>query len=168
MARLILKREFRRDLPAYMVDQVDDLVQETCLEIVRQWQSFRGKTVKTYAAWMHSIARGKLNDWWRRFNHSVPVLSVEDAYSLLERLPASDLTGSNLFRNKEEQQRAAEAIARLPAHESELLRLHFLEELAWEEIAKRTGRTVGAAKMLLGRVVRRLGRDLGVNLSLET
>ena len=56
--------------------------------------------------------------------------------------------------------RLAEVLARLPNDYREVIVLRKLEELSHEEVARRMGRGIGAARMLWVRALSRLRREL--------
>lgn len=128
----------------------EDLTSQTFLAALEGLAGYRHRG--HFAAWLFGIARHKLADHYRRPQGAR--LSGElaaDQAGLLDQVVAMD----NL-------QNLAVVVNGLPEEEQELLRLRYAAELSLAEIAALQGRSLGAVKMSLYRLLARLAAQMAL------
>ncbi|MBX9581735.1 MAG: sigma-70 family RNA polymerase sigma factor [Gemmataceae bacterium] len=98
----------------------------------------------------------------RRADREVPgnVPAGDGSRDLIDLLAGSFTTPSQAAVRDERADRLRGAMADLPADHREALRLHHVDGLPVEEVARRLGKTPGATRTLLSRLVKDLGRRL--------
>lgn len=145
-----------------------DVVQESFLDAQQLLRRFTGDTQGEFQAWLRTILLHKLDHFRRQYRQTAKrqldrELSL-DAGSASggwgDRLAGSDLTPSHTAVRKEEAETVQQAMARLSAHYQEVLRLRTWDGLSFAEVGARMGRTEDAARILWGRAIDRLRREL--------
>lgn len=129
----------------------DDLFQELWLRVVRSADDFDPRL--RFSSWVYRIAVNLVRDHARRRAAS-PVAATADG-ALPERAdeaPAPDVAAVGA----EESRALAEAIARLPDGQREVLVLRYFEGLGEAEVAKAAGIPAGTVKSRLHHAVRGL------------
>jgi RNA polymerase sigma-70 factor (ECF subfamily) len=151
---------------SWLKSKVDasDLVQQTLLEAHRGLANFRGTTEGEWLAWLKRILSHNAADFVRRY-HGVEKRCAAREVSLAapddSQLPAPQLsdggpTPSQLIMQKEMQLQVADAVARLPEDYQEVVILRNLQQLPFDEVAERMGRSRPAVQMLWMRAIRKL------------
>ena len=165
LARLQISRRLQGKLdPA-------DVVQDVFLEAHRNFAVFRGASEGEFVAWLRQILVARLANLVRHY------LGTKRRDVRLEREMAAAvdessrvLDGGLVSRQSSPSERAArceqavllaDALARLPDDQREVLVLRHLEELSFPEVAARMGRSVDSVKGLWTRGLDRLRRILG-------
>jgi RNA polymerase sigma-70 factor (ECF subfamily) len=142
-----------------------DLVQETLLEAHRDFERFTGTSEGELLAWLRRIMVRNLMDQAKHFKtHKRGAGRQQSLEELLDRssqefervLAASTSTPSAQAARREQAVLLADALARLPADYREVIILRNLEQLPFEEIARRLGRSSSAARMLWARALEKL------------
>lgn len=119
-------------------DQVADLVQQTFLQLHRARNDFRPDC--ELRPWLMTIAFNLAREQLRR----------------VRRRPEAELDTTaeqKLAHPPREQQRfemrrdLSQALEQLPNDQQEVVRLHFVEELSFEEIGEKVGATAGAVRV---------------------
>jgi RNA polymerase sigma-70 factor (ECF subfamily) len=160
-----IEGDLRRDLQAK--GDVADLVQETFLEAQRDFPHFQGATRPEFYAWLRSILFHKLAHFCRRYRQAGKravnrELSLEGS-GLAETLPRRrgrrDSTPSLHAMKREQAQHLEQAMSRLPEDAQQVLNLR-QENLTFEEIGSRLGRSAEAARKLWQRAIARLQDEL--------
>jgi RNA polymerase sigma-70 factor (ECF subfamily) len=164
LARLQVEPRLRAKFDA------SDVVQQTMLEAVRGWASFRGGTEAELAAWLRQILARVLLHERRRFGGaqrrdlgrevSLEQALAESSRRLGDLLAAPDTSPSERAGRHELELRLADAMAKLPADYAEVILLRNIEGLTHDEIARRMGRGSGAVRMLWVRALARLRQEL--------
>jgi RNA polymerase sigma-70 factor (ECF subfamily) len=146
-----------------------DLVQQTFLEACRDFGQFAGTTTAQWRAWLRRILAHNLATAVERHVHT----RKRDVRRQVALRPRSAATGDSAAgpgialaspgsspsahaQRHEAAAVLADRLARLPAPDREVLRLRNLEGLAFEEVARRMGRTPGAVRVLWVRALDRL------------
>jgi len=127
------------------VHDAEDLTSQTFLAALEAFPNYRRDG--HFAAWLFTIARNKVADHYRRRPH----LPLEESTA-----PPST---SNLARDAETSQQndiLLRLIRALPEDERELVRLRFVAELPFAEIARVLRMSEGAAKKKLYRLLARM------------
>ena len=148
----ILERVLRRFGPSK--DQLADLVQQTFLQLHRARNDFRHDS--ELRPWLMTIAFNLAREQLRR----------------ARRRPETELDATAEFKlahQPVEQQRfelrrdLSLALAQLPNDQQEVVRLHFVEELSFEEISEKVGASTGAVRVRAHRGYTALRKLLSVS-----
>jgi RNA polymerase sigma-70 factor (ECF subfamily) len=151
---------------------VEDVIQETFLEVHGAIERFRGETTREFLAWLRQITAAVLANQVRRYygtkrrdirlersladdlDRSSDILGFDSA------LVAHDTTPSQNASRRELAVRLADALGTLPENYREVIILRQLEDLSFPEVATRMGRSVDSVKNLWVRALARLRRGL--------
>jgi RNA polymerase sigma-70 factor (ECF subfamily) len=144
-----------------------DLVQQTFLEACRDFGQFEGTTAAQWRAWLrrilaHNLAtlverhvQARKRDVRRQIPLGPRSAAPWGATASGIALASPGSSPSAQARRREASAVLTDRLARLPGPYREVLRLRNLEGRAFEEVARRMGRTPGAVRVLW---VRALGR----------
>jgi RNA polymerase sigma-70 factor (ECF subfamily) len=124
----------------------EDLTTQTFLAALENIHRYREQG--QFAAWLFRIARAKAMDYFRRGR---PEVSLE---SLEIRIDEGDPLG--LVIQRQEQARIAAIIQGMAAEERELLRLRYVAELSFSEMAALLGKNEAAVKKSHYRLLARI------------
>jgi RNA polymerase sigma-70 factor (ECF subfamily) len=146
-----------------------DVVQQTFLEAYRDFGQFEGTTAAQWRAWLRRILAHNLAALVERHVQTRKrdvrrQVSLEQGFAAAGDSaagPAVALASPGSSPSAQAQRREASAVladrlARLPAPYREVLRLRNLEGLAFDEVARRMGRTPGAVRVLWVRALDQL------------
>ncbi len=155
----------RAEIASWLKAKVDasDLVQQTLLEAHRGLANFRGTTEGEWLGWLKRILVHNAADFVRRY-HGVEKrcagreisLAADDSAQNAPQLSDGGPTPSQLVMQKELQLQVADAVARLPEDYQEVVILRNLQQLPFDEVAERMGRSRPAVQMLWMRAIRKL------------
>jgi RNA polymerase sigma-70 factor (ECF subfamily) len=129
----------------------EDLTSQVFLEALRGLPRYHHHG--TFAAWLFTIARRRASNHFRR----QPILIEWDA-ALSASDEADPLTQVIHSADLEQLRRM---IARLDERDQELLRLRYAAGLSFAQVAATLGKSEGAVKMALARLLERLQRAFG-------
>ncbi len=156
----------RVEMASWLKAKVDasDLVQQTMLEAHRGLANFRGTTEGEWLGWLKRILSHNATDFVRRYHgvekrcatREVPLGNSEDSQHPGPQLSDGGPTPSQIVMQKELQLQVADAVARLPEDYQEVVILRNLQQLPFDEVAERMGRSRPAVQMLWMRAIRRL------------
>jgi RNA polymerase sigma-70 factor (ECF subfamily) len=145
-----------------------DVVQETLIAVQKDIAQFRGRDEGDFLAWVRGILINDLMETRRRHCHTakrdvgreVPL----DGDSVAGR-PAIEIVGQGISPSseaiaKEEADALAWAMCQIPDHYREVIQLRNWEELSFEEIGTRIGRSAEATRKLWSRAVLQLQQVL--------
>lgn len=111
-------------------DVAEDLLQEALAKAYRHWDSIHSNP----AGWVRTTMVRLQSAWWRRkWRGEVPTADVPEA-------PSRD--GDAV----EDRRVLVAALGRLPLAQRQVVVLRFVDDLAVDEVARRTGRSVGTVK----------------------
>ncbi len=174
-------RNYLRLLAATCIDgavrgkaDASDVVQETLMKAHQNFAKFRGTTELEWISWVRQILVNNLADLHRRFSLQGRKISRERSLdAALERsslmlrnlLPAHGPSPSQELQQRELSVILADALAELEPEDREVVILRNLQELDWNEISRRTGRSPDAARMLWTRALQRVGGLLAGRMS---
>ena len=130
--------------------EAEDIVSQTFMAAYESLGKYRERG--QFSAWLFRIARSKMNDHFRRSRREVGLEAVGE---ILER---EDALGA-LIR-AEELSRIRSLIHHLNEEEQELLRLRYVADLSFVEIADLLGRREDAVKKSVYRLLARLKSQL--------
>jgi len=143
-----------------------DVVQEAMIKAHQNFHQFRGATEQEWIAWVRKILVNTLTDLHRKFSFEGRRVSRErslessmDHSSLMLRnlVPAQGPSASQEAQRREMSVVLADALAELDPEYREAVILRSLQELPWEEIGERIGKTPDAARMLWTRAMHEIG-----------
>ncbi len=147
-----------------------DLVQETFLDVHRQFSRFRGSTEAEFVSWLRRILAGQLALTLRRYlgtkGRDVKLerdleLQIDQSSAVLDAgLLASYSTPSQHASRREQSVLLAEALGRLPEDYREVIVLRHLEMLSFSEVAARMKRSENSVQKLWVRALASLRRSL--------
>lgn len=134
-------------------DLAVDCVTDVALKVNR-YDPEKGR----FGAWVYTLARHALADWWRRHRTSLP-LSDETAAAEYQR---DSIAEEPTERQTDIVDAVREAMAQIPEHDQILVRMRELEsDQPYSAIAKRLGIRTGTARVRHHRALRRLKTILG-------
>lgn len=141
-------------------------MQDTLLKAQQRFGEFRGQTEPELAAWLRRILARNLMDFAQRFRTAQARrvsrecsldASLEATSQVLGNLIAANgTTPSQAAQRRELSVVLADALAELPPDYREVIVLHNLRELDWEQVAHKMGRSPNAVRMLWTRVLKQL------------
>ena len=126
--------------------EAEDITSQTFMAAYEALERYRERG--QFSAWLFRIARSKLNDHFRRSRRQVGLEAVGE---ILDR---EDALGT-LIR-AEELSRIRSIISHLDDEEQELIRLRYVADLSFAEIADLLGRREDAVKKSVYRLLARL------------
>lgn len=150
---------------------VADVLQVTYLEAFLRIGELRNPSIETFAAWLARIAQNNLRDAFRQLEcdnrpdrrRRIVANPEQSTCVLLDQLGVSTATASRAAVGREAVELLESAIARLPESYATVVRLHDLQGLEPQDVARQIGRSVGAVHMLRSRAHSRLRELLGAS-----
>ncbi len=175
---LELSRNYLKLLARLQIDQQlqgkadpSDVVQETFMEALRDFNQFRGCCEKEWLGWLRQVLVSNLANLVRRYRGTKSrdirlerkmAVQVDQSSQVLERgLQAPVGTPSELLSDREESLLLANALEGLSAEYREAIILRHLEGLSFPEVAQKMDRTVDSVKKLWARGLIQLRCSLG-------
>jgi RNA polymerase sigma-70 factor (ECF subfamily) len=143
-----------------------DIVQETYLEAQRIFDRFQGSSPTELRAWLRAILLNKLATAARQYRatakrqmgREVPI-DPTASQPIDPAGPAA--TASSIMAREERMQALMAALGRLPEDYRKIILWRQVENLAFEEMAKRLGRSLDAVRKLWWRALKSLQQELG-------
>lgn len=143
-----------------------DVVQETFLQVQRQFPQFRGTTEAEWVTWIRRILAGELALTFRRYlGTKARDLNLEQelnaqldhSSAVMDRgFAASISTPSQRASRREQAVLLAEALGRLPENYREVIILRHLEGLSFSDVAARMERSEDSVQKLWVRALANL------------
>jgi RNA polymerase sigma-70 factor, ECF subfamily len=142
-----------------------DLVQDALLKASVCFGQFRGTTDAELAGWLRQILARCLADLVRRYGTGGRRAGREQSLDQLlgrssqamERIVAADgPSPSSSAARRDLGVVLSDALAELGEDQREVIVLHHLQGLGWDDVARRMGRTPGAVRMLWTRALKQL------------
>lgn len=163
---LVAQKELEPDLHAK--GGASDLVQETLLEALRDFGRFQGNSEPELLAWLRRLLLHNLTDFQRRYRETgkrqlgrEQPLEPETPSEIAGGGVAADTPSPSGHAIEHEQFQAIErAMARLPDDYRQVIRLRYLEERSFEQIAETMQRSPNAVRKLWLRAVERLQQEM--------
>jgi RNA polymerase sigma-70 factor (ECF subfamily) len=157
----------RTGLDATLLGKADpsDLVQDALLKAYRHFDQFRGANDAELAGWLRQILARCLADFVRHFRTGGRRVGREQSLDqildhssrVMERMLATGDPSPNAAAERRDLGVVlSDALAELTADHREVIVLHHLEGLGWDEVARRLGRSAGAVRMLWTRALKQL------------
>lgn len=125
--------------------EADDLVSETFRKAYEKYSSLKGEP----KAWIMTIARNTVIDYYRRKKDFTPVNDEFDDYTY--GYPVEEI-----FEKKEELNYLKQSLKSLNKDELEIVNLKYFSGLKYSEIAQLLGKTENAVKTKAMRIHRKL------------
>lgn len=138
-----------------------DIVQDTMLEAFRDFRQFRGQQESEFLGWIRQILAHNLacavkqhllvekRDIRKEVATSMQAASNESRLEMRDHWFVDSAAGpSSIVQREEQLQSVLERITKLPSHYRDVLLLRHIEELSFEEVAQRLGKTSGAVRMI--------------------
>ena len=162
----IARQELDMDLRAK--NSPSDLVQETFVEVQRDFGQFQGDTEAELLAWMRQMLLhrvGKLRRSFRdtqkrRLTREVALSGDDSSDGPAGRLAAEMLSPSGQAMEHEQDQALQAALRQLPEDYRRVITLRHEAQLPFEEIGRLLDRSPDAARKLWARAVERLHEEL--------
>ena len=155
----IARREIGQDLQAKC--GASDLVQQTFLEANRDFSYFQGATEAEWRAWLRRLLLNNLANVVRGYRETAKRavgrevgLGQGDSTTRGANDPAADLPSpSTEMMAREKADAVQRALDQLPETYQRVLKLRHENDLTFEEIGRRLGRSADAARKLFARAV---------------
>ncbi len=148
----VLSNDIYRFL-AFRVRNPEDAKDITSQVFLEAWQSLpRFNPQKSFLTWIFSIARYRLIDHYRAFR---PTASLDAVINLAGNTDIEAETERNLSANQ-----VLQALDKLPELYQTVLKLKFVQELEYGEIADITGKTESNLRVIVKRGLDRLRKEL--------
>jgi RNA polymerase sigma-70 factor (ECF subfamily) len=163
----VARRELDPDLQAK--NSASDLVQEAFLEAQRDFAQFRGDSEAELLAWLRRLLLNNISNFTRRYRATqkrqvggeVPLAGEGSSAQVGEGLVADTPSPSEQAMRREQAEAVEGVLAQLPEDYREVIRLRYQEQLPFEEIARRMGRSNNAVRKLWARAVERFQQEMG-------
>ncbi len=144
-----------------------DLVQETFLEAMRDFEQFQGASPEALRAWLRQVLVNNVGTFTRRFRatskravrREVGFLAGGSSAENDPGLAGSAVSPSGLAMEHEQVMALRRALDRLPEEYRRVVVLRFEEGRSFEEIGPLTGRSPDAARKVWSRAMERLRRE---------
>lgn len=156
---LIANEELDSDLRAKV--GASDLVQETCVKVLAQFQGFRGASRPELSAWLRQVLLNHLADMRRHFRDTRKrqlrrEVSLDQAGDELDDLRDRDPTPQTQARANERADSLDQALAGLPEHYRQLIRMRHLESRSFVEIGEALGCSADSVRKMWLRALEQL------------
>ncbi len=155
---LYLNKVYSRVRSRVPVQDVEDVVQEIFVAVIRSLNSFEQRA--NFGTWLYTIVNRQIADFYRKRSRTIagrhPMVTLDDA----ERI--ADPTAADRD-SLDEQAQLQQSLGGLPEHYQEIIFMRYVDKLAFAEIARRRGQTLEAAKSLYRRALQALRERIGDN-----
>jgi RNA polymerase sigma-70 factor (ECF subfamily) len=130
----------------------EDLTSEVFLRMVRSLHAYKDRGLP-FKAWLFRIATNLITDHYRHKN-THPITPIYDHFESDEPNPVEQVI------EDQEQLDMQLALKTLPAQYQDLLILHFVEDLSYEEIVKIMNKSTAALRAMQYRALKSLAQQL--------
>ncbi|MDA7528135.1 sigma-70 family RNA polymerase sigma factor [bacterium] len=141
-----------------------DIVQQACLEAIRDFENFRGHSIEEFTVWLNQILTHKVLEATRvhivaqkrsvhREQTRGNTKAADEDHDLIS---ISQSSPSSRAMRGERAIVLANAMADLPENQLEAVRLRYIEGWSLSDIAERTGRSDSAVASLIKRALQKL------------
>lgn len=146
-----------------------DIVQETYIEAQRIFNRFQGSSPVELRAWLRAILLNKLATAARQYHATAKrqlgrEVPIDPSPSQAIDPAASMPTASSIMVREERMQSLMTAMGRLPDDYRQVILWRQVENLGFEEMAQRLGRSIDAVRKLWWRALQALQQELGEKL----
>jgi RNA polymerase sigma-70 factor (subfamily 1) len=149
------------------LQDASDIAQESVVIVCQHLADFRGTTEPEFQKWVRTILKHEVLDKVRYDRQ--PKRDVRRKQALPENADGSVLLASDTSTpsreviRREEEERRAEALARLSEDDQRVIRLRYDERRSWFDISELMQRSDVAVKQSYYRALRRLRKELGAD-----
>ena len=142
-----------------------DIAQQTLTRMINGFENFRGESEEEFFGWLHAILRNEVHVIRRNQKLQKRDIGKEvrgDTDSIGNAIEGVDQhpTPSTEAMANEKMELLQFALSRLPEDSATVIRLRNLEELSFNEIAQRMGRSYNAVAKLWQRAIVQLEKQL--------
>lgn len=144
-----------------------DLVQQTFLEARRDFDRFDGDSPEAFVGWLRQVLEHNIADAHRQYERTQQrsvdreeALPANSSWNGEAQLIDSRPTPQAGALSREEQARLDGAIASLPELAQHVIHLRYAEELPFDEIGRRIGKSGEAARKIWSRTIVTLQKRL--------
>ncbi len=160
----LLKRMAQRDVGKRMQARLSaaDLVQQTCLSAIRNFDDFHGENEPEFVAWLRGVHQRNVQDAVRR-HVKAKKRAVSAQQAIDGEVPQSSAihTPSQRAMLGESTAELLEALTEIADDQAEAIRLRHLEQLSLQEISSRMKRSEVSVASLLKRGLATLRQRMG-------
>ena len=163
--RPLLRVRAQESLPAPILARIDesDVVQQTCLLVLRQFEQLRGRSVGEFVAWLLQVHQHNLLNMLE-YHRGAAKRDIRREQrgdgNAAANIPGQITSPSQKAVRGERRRQLEEAIDSLPDGQRDAVRMRFLEEASLAEIAIRMNRSEEAIAGLLKRGMAQLKRTM--------
>jgi RNA polymerase sigma-70 factor, ECF subfamily len=125
-------------------EETEDVLQEAFVKIYRAAHQLRKDPDSSFKKWASAIVFRTALTKWRKLKKSWGTKEYLDTM-------AYDSDQGSFTRNIDTNLMVKEAVAALPPDLREVIELHYLQDLSYEDISSKKGLTIGSIKMRLFR-----------------
>lgn len=133
--------------------QADDILQETWLKAIEKIDKFKDRGVR-FSAWLFAIARNECRQFWRQNKVGQAVSWDEMEIDISSQ--TSEQMDNNLM--------VEDILKRLRINEQEILRLRFIADLSFKEIARIMDISIISARVRVYRAITGARKVYKINL----
>lgn len=143
-----------------------DIVQQTMAQVVEHFADFRGETGAEFRGWLKTIALNEMNRIRRTYRTAKRDVTREtnvEERSNTNTTPASKppaRTPQSEVIASEDVEKFYQALRNLPEHYAQIIQLRSIDQLPFDEIAKRLGKSVDSVTKLWYRAVLKFEQKL--------
>ena len=143
---------------------VDDLVQDVLLVVVRKISGFERRGKGAFRTWLRTILANRMGDYFRRQEHLPTATGDSDFLRRLDELESPDSALSRLWDRKHDEHVAATLIQRVQGNFTpvtwEAFRRHLTKGEPAVEVAKALDLSLNSVLLAKSRVLKRLRQEL--------
>lgn len=142
-----------------------DMVQETLLNAQAKFAQFRGTTEAELIAWLRQILARNIAMVMRRYRagrrqatreKSLDAMLHSSSAALNSFIAAEASSPSHSLQHRETAVLVADALAELSDDHRDVIVLRTMEDLGWDEVAEKMGRSPDAVRVLWARALKQL------------
>ncbi len=123
----------------------EDLTQEVFVKILKYRDSYKNRN---FASWIFTIARNIFSSYYQK--------SKKERTHLIDEDIVRSKNEVSIEKNNEAIEHLQRALLKLSVSDRELIVMHRLQEIKYEQIAEITGNSVGAIKVKMHRALKKL------------
>lgn len=135
------------------VSDVDDVTQEVFIAMLKSLSSFRGQS--KFSTWIWTLTSRKIADYHRQ---SRAKFSEDVDYEEAAELPSPE--NHHAGHHQDDVRAIQHALNKLPQNYQEIIKMRFIDDLPFQEIARQNGQTLEATKSLFRRAIAALATQL--------
>jgi RNA polymerase sigma-70 factor (ECF subfamily) len=143
---------------------VDDLVQEVLLVVVRKISGFERRGKGAFRTWLRTILANRMGDYFRRQKYLPTATGDSDFLRRLDELESPDSALSQLWDHEHDEHVAAALLLRVQGDFTpvtwEAFRRHVMEGEPGVEVAKALDLTLNSVLLAKSRVLKRVRQEL--------